>query len=178
MPFVMCTKQLARAMGRAGLAGLSPVCSIETDSKLGNWCAKLFTFRRKKYVLFGSESTLLMLLVPLSPSNTLFQRFRYEMGRELLRLGVEPDRIEKELHSQEHLVQAPNTNRSLMGSVNDLASHCPYYLERYTRISEHALRKVQEKLNSTPHCNREHVFADAYVKELFQAQNANPKVIR
>jgi len=165
-------------MGQAGLAGLSPVCSMDTDSKLGNWCAKLFTFRRKRYVLFGSEATLLMILVPLSPSNTLFQRFRYEMGRELLRLGVEPDRIERELHTQEHLVHAPNTNRSLMGSVTILASYCPDYLGRYGKISERALRKVQEKLNSTPHCNREHAFADTYVRELFQVENSNPRVIR
>ncbi len=62
---------------------------------------------------------------------------------------------------------ARNDNRSLLGSLNDVAFHVDALLEKERRVTLAALEQVQVELNHMPHVGREPAFSDQATRLLF-----------
>lgn len=64
-------------------------------------------------------------------------------------------------------VFAKNDNRSLLGSVNDVAFHASVLLEHERRMTFATLHRTQMELNQMPHVHREPAFPDQAIRFLF-----------
>jgi hypothetical protein len=64
---------------------------------------------------------------------------------------------------------ARNDNRSLLGSVNDVAFHADVLLEHAQRGDLAALERVQSELNEMPHAHRKPPFPAQAVRLLLRS---------
>ena len=89
---------------------------------LGNWYATVL-FWRPQVALFVNEWTLLPVLVPFAPAVGLAGRFPGQAGRVLDRLGTPIDFLIQEVAAMADSSYAKTANRSVVGSMNDMAFH-------------------------------------------------------
>ena len=94
----------------------------EPTTALGNWYATVL-FWRPQVALFVNERTLLPVLVPLSPAARLADRLPDQLGRVLEHLGTPIDFVLQEVCAMSEGTYAKTANRSVVGSMNDLAFH-------------------------------------------------------
>lgn len=176
MSVIMCTERLWKRVSKTKLPRLADVAPAHRG-RLGNWSAKPITLRRRPFALFVNQKTLLCVLVRLAPSKTLFQRFPEALGQELIRLGVgEEDRLE-EMAAVSSAAFARNADRSLVGSVNDLAFHIEAIAETLRWLGDEPdYVAVHAALNSIPHVKRESAFAEDAVRAMFSVQEPKPRV--
>ncbi len=168
MSVVMCTQQLwKRIAPKEKLPRLEDVDGSTTGC-LGNWSAKSVTLRRRPHVVFANEKTLLCVLVPLSPSKSLFGRFAESVRRELERLEIDHEAIDAEMRDLADLRFARNSDRRLLGSLNELAYMARAYAEdELWQGDPDGYELMNAKLNHTPHPTREPAFAMDAVRDLY-----------
>ena len=167
------TKKLRDRMGKE-LIPLFPMQTVESDNSiLGCWDANLVVVMRKRYILFVNEKTLLTIFIPLVPKKSVIERFRNSLFNELLRLGVPEENVIIELDNYNTCNLSTKTDRSVLGSINDLAWHYKTKLIRqFGETGEIDLLNAQILLNNIPHVKREKSFPDYYVQELFGVDNS------
>lgn len=163
----MCTQKLWKRAG--GGSKLPRFKDIEHGDagKLGNWSGTLVTLRRRPFALFANQATLMCVVIRLAPAKSLFERLPGVVEAELSRLGVPVNTA----HEQgQLLVGAPtttNADRSLLGSLNDLAYQLTIVAEYERWIGkEPDYVALHERLNTIPHVKRD-LYADQAVRELF-----------
>jgi hypothetical protein len=169
MPVVMCTQQLWKRVGDGNkLLALSEV-DDRGDGRLGNWSAKPITVFRRPHVLLANEATLMCVLVRLAPARTVFDRFAELVGRLLVSFGVDSDTAEIETTAlREHLSFARNANRSLLGSLNDLAYMARAWAADFVHEADGGeYEGFHDRLNDTPHVKRDPSFAVDAVRAHF-----------
>ncbi|MFH2068284.1 MAG: hypothetical protein ABII89_02315 [Candidatus Omnitrophota bacterium] len=175
MPVLKCTRKLVRALGKSADKLFSAQPDNDT-SILGCWSAHLVIFARIRFVLFVNAKTLLTIFIPFKPKERLLQRFQPALLKELLRLGVLPDKAVEETSKFRNFSLGKNTDKSVVGSMNELAFEYKILLD--LQVKRHGtldLEAVQALANETPHVKREHSFPEEYVHELFDVEK--PKVI-
>ncbi|MBU2495571.1 MAG: hypothetical protein KJ935_03605 [Candidatus Omnitrophica bacterium] len=121
-----------------------------------------------RFVLFVNAKTLLTIFIHLIPKEHLLERFRQALFKELFRLGVPPGKATEETVKFRDFSLEKNTDRSVVGSMNELAFEYKVFLAMH--IEEYGLfdpEAAQISANQTPHLNRERSFPDEYVLELF-----------
>lgn len=119
-----CTKKLlARQPGPAGDAadGFSSV--------LGDWHANIIWLARSPFILFANNQTLLSFLLPGKNVSQILPLFRHRVLERLVEIGVSPSDIERERAAITVIRVAPTNNRSVLGSLNDMAQHCKWKVE-------------------------------------------------
>jgi hypothetical protein len=83
-------------------------------------------------------------------------------------IGIERETVDRAIRS---ILADPrfakNDNRSLLGSVNDVAWHVNGEIEDERRITADVLRRLQVRLNDMPHAKRDPAFPDHAVRRLF-----------
>ena len=123
MAVLRCTKKL--------LNELKIKSPEETNysGALGSWHANLLRIDRRKCVLFTHDGTLFSFLVP-GLKRPQFQNFRVVFGQNLfknLRLESLPqNQIETILEEHLDILISKTNNRSVLGSMNDLAFQLRY----------------------------------------------------
>ncbi|MBD3239577.1 MAG: hypothetical protein GF331_03255 [Chitinivibrionales bacterium] len=169
MPALMFTRRLLKALGPRTVCALFPLQEVTEDrSVLGGWSANVIMAPRQRYVIFVNVRTLLSIIVLMAPGRELIERFRESLCDELVRLGVSEADADAESRSFERAVLTPNTDRGLLGVLNDYAFHYRYRIETDHRAGEAPdLRKLQAELNHMPHVSRGPTFSDRSVRALF-----------
>ena len=167
MPILKCTRTLVRVLGKSADKQFSTQ-SDNDSSVLGCWSAHLVIFARMRFALFVNAKTLLTVFIHLIPKEHLLERFRQALFKELIRFGVPPGKAMEETEKFRNFSLEKNTDRSVIGSMNELAFD--YKMLLSMRIEEYGLfdpENAQALANQTPHVKREHPFPDDYVCELF-----------
>ncbi len=120
-------------------------------------------------ILATSEASLLSVVFPVRDLRlTLERNLQAGLGGVLLALGVDPELVTREQQEMEEVAYATTTNRSVIGSMNQLGMFLSYELERTADLLSLALRlshipmsALKEKGANT------HPFPDIVTRELF-----------
>jgi hypothetical protein len=174
MPTIMCTQDLWRRLGHKG----RPPARSESDepgTHLGAWSAKVIDEPQGIFCLALNERTYLTIVFAFVEPLWFFRTFASAVAVELEHLGFSEPLILSETGPLfVHGVLAKNTNRSLLGSLNDVAFHLAWELERAGHADPDTLAEIQHDLNMMPHANRDPSLpAEAAV--LLLAEEASPR---
>ncbi len=149
MPLIRCTRKLVAEMStQVASSAEQPHAAL-----LGDWYANLLRIDRRKCVIFTSERTLLTFLVvavnrdAIRDYATLFQRgLRQVLESE----GFAPGDVDRVLDDYQELTVAPTTDRSVLGSLNDLALMAAAHVQHDGGFSGCDPGAINHKLNLTP----------------------------
>lgn len=113
MPALRCTKRLLRRLRQPAAEPAAP-----PENALGHWYANIMTIRRVPMVLALSETSLLAVLVPGAPFNTLPSRVTRAVADLLPRIGIAPELVQPEIAAMTPLTLAPTASRKVLGCLN------------------------------------------------------------
>jgi hypothetical protein len=150
MQLIRCTKKLQKEMGLEN----SDLLSEEPRfSYLGSWHANLIHIDRRKCVLFVNDRTIFNFIVPdvsRSQIRDLKILFKEYLQCVLSEAGIlEPER-QKILSEYSKVEYAKTNNKSVLGSMNDLAFHYKYHILEAGGIHSYAVSSIIRKLNHMP----------------------------
>lgn len=148
MPLIRCTRKLLAEI-EARVASLAE----PHGARLGDWYAHLLQIERKKCVIFTSEQTLLTFLaVGLSRDaiKDYATLFRAGLRRLLEGEGFTPGDVDRLLVEYQDLALAPTTDRSVLGSLNDLARLAEAHIQHHGGLRGCDLGTINHQLNRTP----------------------------
>jgi hypothetical protein len=167
MAVIMCTKDLWRGIGGAGSLRNHTPASLE-PGRLGLWAAKPVLLPEGDFCVAMHETTYLTLAFPLEPLPAFLGLFTAALVFELEHLGVPGPTITAELRLSFGTIEfARQSNRSLLGSLNDVGHQLDWALEREGECDPSVLLRIQHELNEMPHSNRAIPFPDQAVSLLF-----------
>jgi hypothetical protein len=147
MAILRCTKKL--------LTELKAKPQEETISlnELGSWHANLLTIDRRKCILFTHDSTLYSFFVP-GLKKLQFENFREVFGQNLFKNllweNFSQNQIEIILDEHREIIIAKTNNRSVLGSMNDLAFQLKYRIAAMGGLSNVDLAELNHDLNRIP----------------------------
>lgn len=90
----------------------------EPTTALGNWYATAL-FWKPQVALFVNEATLLPVLMPLAPAESLTDRFPEHLEAVLNALGIDPRFVAAEIVATTDARWAKTANRSVVGMMNE-----------------------------------------------------------
>lgn len=150
MPVLRCTQKLLKELGVAPSDAIAPV------GALGAWHANLLRFEMRRCVLFTNDSTLYSIFVP-GLRKPQFQRIKDVFGQSLFRSlrlsGFAQPQIEAVLENIdgfEELQVAKTNNRSVLGSMNDLAYQLEWMISSSGGLERCSIDQVNQELNRVP----------------------------
>ena len=122
-------------------------------SYLGQWHANLIYINRRKCVLFANDRTLVNFIVPDVSRSEI--RELSEMFREIFRCilvseGYEKAVAEKILTEYSEVCYGKSNNRSVLGSLNDLASHYEHRILSCGGVKTYEIPSIISELNRMP----------------------------
>lgn len=147
MQLIRCTKKLQKEMGLK----TSDLAEQQSASGLlGSWHANLLFIDRRKCVLFVNDKTLLNFIIPdvnreqIRRLDTLF--------RDFLQCILAEESFSEALCAQiqqeyETIGFADTNNRSVMGSMNELAFHYQFLIQREGSVHSAMLPSIIHDLN-------------------------------
>jgi len=147
MATIRCTKKLLNEL---------PMKSID-ETTLGNsidsWHANLLWIDRRKCVLFTNDITLFSFLVP-GLKKPDFQRFeevfRLNLYKNLEKENISDSLTEDFLNLHRHVYIGKTNNRSVLGSMNDLAYQLKTDIYYDGGLSQVDMTSVNYELNRVP----------------------------
>ena len=114
MYYLHCTKKL---LDRTKQSVTVP--NIESSTVLGNWYATAL-FWKPQVALLVNEKTLLPVFMPLAPAKDLAIRFPEHLANVLAAHGIPQQFIDHELAQMNEASYAKTSNRSVVGSINQV----------------------------------------------------------
>ncbi len=149
MPLIRCTKKLLKELkAKVAIAPEQPGGAL-----LGDWYANLLWIERRKCVIFTSERTHLTFFVAGVNQDALrdFATFFRRGLRQLLEdEGFATAVVERVLDDYKELALAPTGDRSVLGSLNDLARLAAARAEYFGGLSRIPPGEMNHDLNLTP----------------------------
>ena len=142
-------------------------------SILGSWHANLIFIDRRKCLLFANDKTLLNFLIPDVPRRQIRELDKLFLGFLQCILSDEgfdqsiKDKIQAEY---QELGYAKTNNKSVLGSMNDLAFHYKYHIQAGGGIYHCNLPEIIHKMNRMPMSAIEQVHAIDELKKLLGCQ--------
>lgn len=134
MAYIGCTQKLAKE-----LEGRLTQDEVPLGTGLHGWHANLYSFYDRKFVLLVNDATRFAVFFPVM-NETEFQNFerlfRENFKAELTRLGFAPDDVAKALLALGPVTLGKTHNRSVLGTMNDMASCLEGQLHRLGRLPE------------------------------------------
>jgi hypothetical protein len=166
MPIIMATRELWREIGDG--APLANRADVPADStKLGVWSAKCVHVPEGDFCIAVNETTYLALVLPLVPLPEFLVAFAFSLGTQLETLGVPgPHAVAEARSFLEGTAFAKNSNRSLLGTLNDLEFHFSIRIEGVSPDPD-SLFAIQGEVNEIPHVKRPIPFASEATTLLF-----------
>ena len=149
MPLIRCTKVLLTELD----ARVASAAESAPAARLGDWYAHLLRIDRKKCVIFTSECTLLTFLavgLDRAAIRDYASLFRNGLRQVLEGEGFASGQIDRVLDQYRELILAPTTDRSVLGSLNDLARMAAAHIERDGGLRNCDLGAITRQLNRTP----------------------------
>jgi hypothetical protein len=149
MPLIRCTRKLLAEIGAEVASSAEPA----HPTLLGDWFANLIRIERRKCVVFTSERTLLTFLV-VGPGRAAIHDyatlFRSGLRRLLENEGFAALDIDRVVGQYQQMNLAPTNDRSVLGSLNDLARIAVGHVEHLGGLARCDLRAIDHELNITP----------------------------
>ena len=125
------------------------ISSNEVDS----WHANLLRIDRRKCILFTHDATLYSFFVP-ALKKPQFENVREVFGqnlfKNLLRENFPQNQIEIVLNKHREIIIAKTNNRSVLGSMNDLAFQLKYRIAAMGGLANVDLAELNHELNRIP----------------------------
>ncbi len=150
MQTIHCTQKLLKVLGKQG----TTIPQSETQhSLLGPWHANLIRIERRKCVLFTNDLTLYSFLVPgvkKAALSNFRELFLLHLKMNLLKEGFGVDDINNALKEYEEIAVAPTTNRSVLGSMNDLVNQSDFLVYRAGGLDKADIIVVNMLINRIP----------------------------
>ena len=118
MAIIRCTKKLLNELK------IKPTDDIGRSKNISNWHANLLWIDRRKCVLFTNDSTLFSFLVTgmKKPQfENFYDIFRLNLFKNLMNENLPQNQIEHALNEHREIGITKTNNRSVLGSMNDLA---------------------------------------------------------
>ncbi|MFW6303789.1 MAG: DUF6933 domain-containing protein [Candidatus Sumerlaeota bacterium] len=150
MELIRCTGKLQKEMG------LKPkdLETRESDNAcLGQWHANLIYIDRRKTLLFVNDRTRFNFIVPDVPQARIRQLddlFRFMLSCVLADEQVPDATREKILDEYSEIGFAKSSNRSVLGSINDLAFHYELHILREGGIHTPLVPQIIRNQNRLP----------------------------
>jgi phosphoribosyl-ATP pyrophosphohydrolase len=143
MQLIRCTGKLQKEMGikKSELREDEPVFSY-----LGSWHANLIYINGKKCVLFNFIVT----NVSKAEIKELSRMFIENLHCILADEGLEDATIKKIRNEYEDVYYAKTNNKSVLGSMNDLAFHYKLHLQEAGGVHSYLVPSIIKKLNHMP----------------------------
>ncbi len=164
MQVIHCTKKLLIELG----VHVSKVRPDHPSEIFGPWHANLIRVERRKCILFTNDRTLFSFLVPGVKKNDDFHDlFLLNLNSNLAIEGFEQRDILKALAEYCEIAIAPTTNRSVLGSMNDLAYQVESLISRAGGLGKADMLRVNMMLNRIPMGALKYHYAIEKVYKLF-----------
>jgi hypothetical protein len=120
---------------------------------LGCWHANLLILDKRKYVLFTNDKTRYSFLVfglKKPDFKMLDEIFRQSLYKNLMRYGFSQEAIEKVLDEIREIVFARTSNRSVLGTMNDMANIIKWTVQDEGGLLNVDIAELKTKLNRMP----------------------------
>ncbi len=150
MQLIRCTKKLQKEMG---LKAADLAKQESTTGLLGAWHANLLLIDRRKCVLFVNDKTLFNFIIPGVKKEQLRKLDDYFRNCLQCILADEAfnETIRDQIMQEYATIGFANTNnRSVMGSMNDLAFNYKVYIQKEGGVKSCMLPKIIHQLNRMP----------------------------
>lgn len=136
-----CTSKLRERIKR-------PLASAKhaSTTHLGDWYGTAL-FWKPRLALVVNERTLMPILLPLAPANTLPERLGPAVAALLHQYGMALPLIERELAAMADVEIAKTSNRRVVGTMNEFAYEAGVYRER---VGATDLARLSMRLAETP----------------------------
>ena len=147
MALIQCTKKLLTALP----ADLE--IDQEKSSLLGNWHANLLLIERRKCVIFTNDATLYSLFVPrlIKPDfQKLSSIFISNLAANFTYEGLDKYIDEVLEDYQNNVSFGKSSNRSVLGSMNDIVNMINTYLYQHGGLENVNCLKLNQELNRIP----------------------------
>lgn len=149
MQFIHCTQKLLKEL-QVQLSDPGEVSSLEG---LGSWYANLLRIERRKCLLLTNEKTLYSFLVPAVLKENLRnigQEFLVHLLLNLKYEGFSPEVLEKVRSEYQKIGFSKTANRSVLGSMNDLAYQYEVHIHMEGGFENINILQINHKINRTP----------------------------
>ena len=121
--------------------------------EVGSWHANLLRVDRRKCILFTHDATLYSFLVP-GLKKPQFENFREVFGQNLFKNllweNFSQNQIEIVLDEHREIIIAKTNNRSVLGSMTDLAFQLKYKIAAMGGLVNVDLAELNQELNRIP----------------------------
>lgn len=145
-----CTRKLQREMG---LATAHLTGQVTDDGVLGPWHANLVYIERRKCVLFVNDATRFNFIaadIPRAQIRKLDECFRLHLSALLADYGL-PDRAREAVCAEaSEIGYAGGTDKSVLGTLNDLAFHYKHLVRVHGGVHSAAVPGIIRQLNEMP----------------------------
>ena len=167
MQLIHCTNKLQKEMGlkKANLCEVVPKFSY-----LGSWHANLMYVGGRKCILFANDKTLFNFIaagVSRAQIRNLDDMFKNLLQCVLADECFEVSVIEKIMSEYEELRYAKTVNKSVLGSMNELAFNYKYCIQDAGGVHSQAVPSIIGKLNRMPLGAIDYVYPIEAVRALF-----------
>lgn len=145
MAIIRCTARLLDELKA------KPLNADDQPVSLFDWHANLLRIHRAKCVLFSNDLTLYSFLVPAMKKpqfETFDEVFRLNLFKSLMNEHFTDKQIAYLLDGHRHIEISKTNNRSVLGSMNDLAFQCECMM--VTGMVNLRIDKVNHELNRVP----------------------------
>lgn len=164
MQIIHCTKKLLNELGALG----SKMPDGHPTGVFGPWHANLIRIERRKCILFTNDRTLYSFLVPgVKKKDDFHDLFLMNLNAHLVVEGLRQGEILKALAEYGEIAVAPTSNRSVLGSMNDLANQVEFLISRAGGLEKADMLRVNMMLNRVPMGALKYHYAIEKVYELF-----------
>ena len=150
MQLIRCT---AKLMKEIGLKKLDLVDESPENSFLGQWHANLIYINRRKCVIFVNDKILLNFIatdVSRAEIRKLDEMFRSLFRHFLASEGFSRELIEKMLAEYSEIKFGKSNNRSVLGSLNELAFHYEHSIIASEGSHSSEVSEIIKRLNRMP----------------------------
>ena len=143
MLVIHCTQKLLKR--NPGPASVGQDTLVPT---LGSWHANLVWLAHSPVVVCVNDNSLLPMLVPGKNFSNFCSAFRDRLTQRLGRLGLPEATISMERAAMERIQIQPATNRSVLGSLNDLVRLLKFRVEDHFSFAQ--ADALEDMLSKTP----------------------------
>ena len=147
---IHCTKKLLNELEVLPNGSMVPE---PLSGFLGPWHANLIRIERRKCLLLTNDRTLYSILIPGVKKKDLvdfLKLFSLHLKMNLEKEGFAPQDIDKALEEYGEIAIAPTANRSVLGSMNDLAYQADFLVSRAGGLEKGDMLTVNMMLNRIP----------------------------
>lgn len=141
-----CTRKVLKLIKNEPDEGHFP-----TTTALGDWYVNLIPMPIGELLIFVSERSLITVAIPAEEVQVILPQLRQRVSNLLKQIDVPENILNNEIHQMENAQLARTASRSVLGSMNDIASHYQYMVEYDVAGKIQNLEEMELKISFFPH---------------------------